>query len=164
MARVAAFPGFRRPDDIDFLRPAHAARHPAYCRRTGQTIPETPGEFVRVCLESLAFKYRYTFEKLTDILGRAPAIFHIVGGAARNQMLNQFAANALARPVVAGPSEATALGNLIMQMIAMGDLADLEDGRRLIRASFPPRNICPKAYRFGKSIRPLPGGPACRRS
>lgn len=140
-----AFLAFVDPDDVEFLRPEHMPHTiQAYCRRTGQAVPETPGEFVRVCLESLAFKYRYTFEKLTDILGRAPAIFHIVGGAARNQMLNRFAANALARPVVAGPSEATALGNLIMQMIAMGDLADLEDGRRLIRASFPTEEYLPE--------------------
>lgn len=113
------------------------------CRQTGQSVPETKGEITRVVLESLAFKYRHGLEKLVDILGRRPHILHIVGGGGRNRLLCQFAANALQLPVIAGPYEATAIGNILMQMMAAGDLANLDQGRQLVRASFPPKTYWP---------------------
>lgn len=132
------FMAFIDPDHPDFLVPddmPQAIRD--YCQRTGQQLPESKGELVRVCLESLAMKYRYNMEKLADIIGQQPEVFHIVGGASRNHLLNQFAANVMKQPVVAGPSEATALGNLVVQLIATGDLAGMEEGRQLIAQSFP---------------------------
>jgi len=136
------FLAFIDPDEPGFLLPEKMpSQIQTYCKRTGQAVPQTKGEIVRVCLESLAFKYRYTFEKLTDILGYSPEVFHIVGGAARNHLLDQFTANALARPVVAGPSEATTLGNLIVQMIGTGDLRDLVEGRRMLHDSFPTESF-----------------------
>lgn len=140
-----SFLAFIDPDEPGFLLPERMpSQIQYYCQMTGQTIPQTEGEIIRVCLESLAFKYRYTFEKLTDILGYPPEVLHIVGGAARNRMLNQFTANALARPVIAGPSEATSLGNLIVQMIGVGELRDLAEGRRLLHSSFPTENFYPQ--------------------
>jgi rhamnulokinase len=133
------------PDAPEFLLPADMpAALQAYCRGTSQRIPQTKGEIVRVCLESLACKYRYTVDKLTRILGQPPSLLHIVGGGAQNKMLCQLAANAIGRPVEAGPFEATALGNLVMQMIATGDLASLEEGRNLICRSFPTQIYQPQ--------------------
>ena len=88
-------------------------------------------------------KYRYNFDKLTKLLGFPPQVFHIVGGASRNHLLNQFTANALGKPVVSGPSEATALGNIIIQMITMGDLRDIQEARSLLAKSFPTRMFEP---------------------
>jgi sugar (pentulose or hexulose) kinase len=115
------------------------------CRKTGQPVPQTKGEIIRVVLESLAFKYRHTIDKLTDILGKAPEAFHIVGGGARNKLLCQFAANACNMPVIVGPEEATALGNIMLQMIALGDLKSHAEGRELIRTSFPTAEYLPQS-------------------
>jgi sugar (pentulose or hexulose) kinase len=114
------------------------------CRKTGQSVPQTKGEIIRVILESLAFKYRHTIDKLTDILGKVPEAFHIVGGGARNKMLCQFAANACNMPVIVGPEEATALGNIMLQMIALGDLKSHAEGRELIQTSFPTDEYLPR--------------------
>ena len=114
------------------------------CQETGQDVPHSPGEIFRVCLESLAMKYRYSLEKLAWLLDQKPDVFHIIGGAARNKLLNQFAANAINRPVLAGPYEATAIGTLIVQMVADGELADLWEGRELIRRSFPVKTFLPQ--------------------
>jgi len=139
------FTGFVDPDDPAFLLPDHMPSEiQRVCADTGQSAPQTRGEIIRACLESLAMKYRYNFEKLVDLLGKVPEVFHIVGGASRNRLLNQFTANAIKQPVIAGPSEATALGNVIMQMIAVGDLADLAEARQLIRDSFPTETFTPQ--------------------
>jgi rhamnulokinase len=86
-------------------------------------MPETPGQILLVILESLAFRYREAVEKLSEILCRKPDVLHIVGGGGQNRLLNQFAANATGIPVKVGPFEATAVGNILVQMIAVGDLA-----------------------------------------
>lgn len=139
------FLAFIDPDASDFMLPGDMPnRIRFYCEKTKQQVPQVDGEVIRICLESMALKYRYTFEQLADILGESPAVFHIVGGASRNRLLNQFAANALRRTVISGPSEATALGNLIMQMQAMGDLVSLEEARRLIQTSFPVETFEPQ--------------------
>jgi len=91
---------------------------------------------VRVALESLALKYRWTLAKLEELLGRRVARLHIVGGGCQNRLLNQFAADATGRPVVTGPVEATAAGNLLMQMLALGHIRSLAEGRAIVRASF----------------------------
>ncbi|MCP4198715.1 MAG: rhamnulokinase [Proteobacteria bacterium] len=118
-----------------------------FCRRTGQTVPQTPGQIVRVILESLAFKYREAVDKLSDIQGRKPEVLHIIGGGGRNRLLNQFAANACGLPVIVGPFEATSAGNILMQMVALGDLSNLEEGRALIRRSFSTETNIPQNVR-----------------
>ena len=126
------------PNAPDFLVPVdmpQAIRQ--FCRQTGQAVPQTPGQIVRVILESLAFKYQESVDKLAEIRGQKPEVLHILGGGGRNRLLSQFAANATGLPVITGPFEATAAGNIMMQMIALGDLANVAEGRALIRRSFP---------------------------
>jgi len=122
-------PRFWKPDDM----PKKIA---AYCRETGQPPPETPGQFTRCIYESLALLYRRTIEELEKVTGRTIARLHIVGGGSQSALLNQFAANATGRPVLAGPIEATALGNVLIQAIALGHLASLDALREVVRASF----------------------------
>ena len=142
--RADPFLAFIDPDDPGFALPENMpAEIRSFCSRTEQRIPQSKGEIMRVCLESLAMKYRYNLEMLGVLLNEPPEVFHIVGGASRNNLLNQLTANALDLPVVAGPAEATALGNLIVQMIAAGELADLSEGRQLIRSSFPVETFEP---------------------
>ena len=108
----------------------------SYCQRTGQPQPENPGSVVRCCLESLALRYRGVIKGLESLTGRRFKKILIVGGGSQNRMLSQFAADACAVPVVAGPVEATALGNIMVQAVASGHLADIATGRKAIAASF----------------------------
>ncbi|MGI6381128.1 MAG: rhamnulokinase [Anaerolineae bacterium] len=136
-AEAPAFAALVDPDDEDFLRPGDMpSRIRAYCQRTGQTVPESKGAIVRCALESLALRYRWTLEKLELMLGRSLNRIHIVGGGIQNQLLCQFAADATQRQVVAGPVEATAAGNVLMQAMARGRVASLDEGREVIRNSF----------------------------
>lgn len=122
----------------EFLKPDQMPQKIAeYCQATGQPVPATPGEIVRSALESLALLYRRTLEQLEDASGKAPKFLHIVGGGTKNHLLNQFAANATRRTVLAGPSECTGLGNVIVQAIALGHLPSLAAGRDIVRESFP---------------------------
>lgn len=122
------------PDHDDFLKPGDMpARIRAYCRRTGQGEPENHAEIVRCVLESLALKYRLVLESLESLLGRQLHSIHIVGGGSQNALLNQFTADATGKPVIAGPVEATATGNILVQALALGDLASLQEGRNLVR-------------------------------
>jgi len=124
------------PDAPDFLSPGNMpAAILAYCRRTGQPAPESVGAFVRCCLESLALKYRWVMSALEGLLGRRLDTIRIVGGGSRNTLLCRFAADACRREVVAGPVEATALGNILVQAMATGHLSDLASGRRAVAAS-----------------------------
>jgi rhamnulokinase len=126
------------PDDPSFLAPGDMpARLAAYCNRTGQAPPVDEGGFVRCALESLALKYRWTIERLEAILGTAIATIHVVGGGTRNTLLCQFTADACGRVVHAGPVEATAAGNVLMQAMARGRIASLADARAIVAASFP---------------------------
>lgn len=128
------------PDDPRFLNPPDMpAEVAAFCRETGQRVPETPGEIMRVVLEGLAFAYRLVLERTERLSGRRFAGLHVVGGGTNNVVLQQFTANAIGRPVWAGPTEATAIGNLLAQLIAAGEITDLAEGRALVRASFPLR-------------------------
>jgi rhamnulokinase len=125
------------PDHGDFFSPGDMpARIRAFCQKTGQPVPESKGAIVRCALESLALKYRWTLERIEGILGRRLEPIHIVGGGSQNRLLNQFAADATGRQVVAGPVEATAIGNVIVQMMALGHVGSLEEGRQIIRNSF----------------------------
>jgi rhamnulokinase len=127
-----------------FLKPGEMPQKIAtYCSETGQAVPETPAQFVRCILESLALLYRVTLQELEQLTGRTVARLHIVGGGSQNDLLNQFASNALQRQVVAGPAEATAAGNVLIQAIALGDLAALRALRDCVRDSFVLRTFEP---------------------
>jgi sugar (pentulose or hexulose) kinase len=115
-----------------------------YCRETGQAAPSTKGEILRTVFESLAFKYRYTFERLLALTGRSIDTLHIVGGGARNTLLNQFTANALQVRLLAGPEEATAIGNILVQLAALGEITNLDQARQVVQRSFPPREYLPQ--------------------
>jgi rhamnulokinase len=125
------------PDDGDFLKPGDMpARIRAFCERTGQPVPEEKGAIVRCALESLALKYRWTLERLEEMLGRRLGPIHIIGGGTQNRLLNQLAADATGRRVVTGPIEATAIGNVLVQMMALGHIASLAEGRQIVCDSF----------------------------
>ncbi|MBD0349229.1 MAG: rhamnulokinase [Thermoleophilia bacterium] len=109
-----------------------------FCARTGQGAPEEPAAVVRCILESLALKHAQTIGLLREATGAAPTEVHIVGGGARNELLCRWTADAAGMPVVAGPVEATEIGNLVVQAIALGELASLDDARTVVRASFEP--------------------------
>ncbi len=129
---------FIDPDDSLFLPPGDMpARIAQYCLRTGQQAPETTGEIVRCILESLALKYRYALELTEQLSGQTFNGLHMVGGGIQNTLLCQWTANAVGKPVWAGPSEGSAIGNLIVQWIAQGEFADIWEARKAIRDSFP---------------------------
>jgi rhamnulokinase len=147
LARMAAgAPPFAAVIDPDaFLQPGDMPRQiAARCRATGQQPPESPAGFVRTILESLALRYRQVLESLESLLGRRFQVIHIVGGGSRNAVLNQFVADATGRPVLAGPTEATAIGNILVQAMGAGVLASRADARRLVRRSFPIQAVEPR--------------------
>ena len=115
-----------------------------FCRETGQSVPQTPGETIRCVLESLALLYRQTLEQLETLTGRTIAHLHIVGGGSRNALLNELAAGATGREVWAGPVEATAIGNLLLQALALNHIADLAALRQTVAASFPVQLFQPE--------------------
>jgi len=139
------FRSFVDPDHPSFLHPGDMpARIREFCRRTAQPEPDSRGQLVRCALESLAMKYRLTFERLEEIRGRRIQLLHIVGGGSQNDLLNRFTANALGRPVVSGPVEATAIGNILMQAVARGHLASISEGRRVVAESFDTQSFEPR--------------------
>jgi rhamnulokinase len=120
-------------NDPRFLNPPDMpAAIQQFCRETGQPVPKTDGELARCCFESLALKYRETLGSLDELTGETIQVIHIVGGGSQNRLLNQFTADACQRPVVAGPVEATALGNLLTQVRASGELGSLGEMRHVI--------------------------------
>jgi len=125
------------PDAPDFLNPGDMpSTIRAYCRRTSQSEPEDVGALVRCCLESLALKYRWVLTALEQLTGRTLETIRIVGGGCQNTLLCQLTADACQRRVVAGPVEATAMGNILMQAIALGTLPDIAAGRAALARSF----------------------------
>lgn len=153
------------PDDPGFLSPADmpAAIRNA-CVRSGQPVPESVGEVVRCCLESLAVRYRATLEDLEALVTPALQVIHIVGGGSQNRLLCQLTADACERPVVAGPVEAAALGNVMLQAIATGELSNLRQGRVATGASVNLERYEPRpggAWREGVAmLRSQPGAVA----
>lgn len=132
------FNAFIDPDNEVFYSPGNMPDKIAgFCKSTGQKLPESKGAIVRCIMESLALKYRMAVEGLEEIIGYKLPVIHIVGGGCKNTVLCQFAANATGKRVVAGPIEATAIGNLTTQLIALGKLKDLKEARELVRRSFP---------------------------
>ncbi|WP_258358772.1 rhamnulokinase [Moorella sulfitireducens] len=133
------------PDHPSFLNPEDMpAAIQVYCRETGQPVPGTKGETVRCALESLALKYRWVLEKLEYILGKKLPVVHMVGGGTQNELLCLFTAGATGRPVVAGPVEATAAGNLLVQAMAMGEVKNLAEAREIVRRSFALKTYDPE--------------------
>ncbi len=139
MAEVAApLRAFIDPNAARFAKPDNMPQKIAdYCRETNQPVPSAPGEIIRCVLESLALLYRQTLDQLEEVTGMKLTMLHIVGGGCKNQLLSQFSANATRRTVVAGPVECTAIGNVIIQALALGHLPALASARQVVRKSFP---------------------------
>ena len=117
----------------------------AYCRRTGQHVPETRGEVMRCIYESLAMKYKYTFENLQKITGKHYHTIHILGGGIKDGLLCRMTADACGVPVKAGPAEATVTGNALVQLIALGEIGDLSEARKVVRDSTPLKVYTPSS-------------------
>ena len=140
-----AFTALIDPDDPSFYNPSNMqSAIEAFCRRTGQRVPATRGEFLRTVYESLALKYRMVNEQISRVTGYNTKVVHIVSGGARNIMLNQFTADAMNLPVIAGPEEATAVGNLLVQALGLGVIGSLHDGVRIVREAFPVSKYEPR--------------------
>jgi rhamnulokinase len=132
-------------DPDAFLEPGDMPRKIAeHCRSTRQETPATHGEFVRCVLESLARRYREVLENLERLSGRTIEVIHIVGGGSKNQLLNQLVADCTGRRVVAGPSEATAIGNILVQAMGAGELSGIGEIRQVVRRSFAPVTVEPR--------------------
>jgi rhamnulokinase len=133
------------PDDASFILPANMPAALAdFCRRIEQPAPTEPGAVIRCALESLALRYRWVLEKLEELTGRKLDTIHVVGGGSQNALLCQFTADACNRTVVAGPVEATAIGNVLVQALGLGLLGSLADAREVVRNSFGVRTYTPK--------------------
>ena len=142
-------PAFKAIIDVDdpcFMAPGDMPhRIQGYCELTGQPVPQGRGEISRVIYESLALKYRWAVERLeTDLLKKPVSVLHIVGGGSKNGLLNKFTAEAIKRPVVAGPGEGTVIGNLLMQAMALGGIENIPQLRKIVADSFPLRTFTPE--------------------
>lgn len=134
---AAPFESLINPDDDSFQTPGNMPRRiREYCMKTGQKVPETKGEIVRCIAQSLGFRYRYTIEGMEKVTGQKYNVVNIVGGGIKDKMICQFTANATKRAVHAGPVEATSIGNVLVQAMAMGAIKDLNEGRAAVRNSF----------------------------
>jgi rhamnulokinase len=144
VAEVDGPVGFVFPDAERFFNPpSMVGALRAALEETGQRPTEDPVRLAKVILDSLALRYASVVETIESLTGRAVPGIHVVGGGSRNEYLSQATADAAARPVLAGPVEATAAGNLLVQSIAAGELSSLADGRRLLARAFPPRRFEP---------------------
>jgi len=124
------------PDDGTFYMPGNMLEKIRdFCFKTNQKLPETPGQFIRTILESLALKYRFVLEKLEEVLGYRFEEIHILGGGGQNKMLNRFVADATGKTVFVGPIEAALYGNLMTQLRALGEIKNLNEGREIISKS-----------------------------
>ena len=136
---------FINPDSPCFASPqSMISAIQDYCRQTGQYIPETMGEIARCIYESLAYRYKQVLSNLQNLASFPINTLHIIGGGSQNKMLNSFTANAIGKPVIAGPSEATAIGNILLQAQAAGVVKDKNEIRQIIRHSFEPETIEPQ--------------------
>lgn len=139
------FRAFVNPDDPEFAQPCDMPNKiREYCKRTGQPVPESRGAIIRTAVESLAFRYKTVFSMLEDMTGKRLDVLHIVGGGTKDRLLNQLTANALNRRVIVGPVEATATGNVLAQLMADNKIADLSEGRTIVRASFEQSTYAPQ--------------------
>ena len=144
--QAPAFKAILDVDDDCFLAPGDMpARIQAYCAKSGQPVPEGKGEISRVIYESLALKYRWAIERLEeDMLKKPIEALHIVGGGSKNALLNRFTAEAIKRPVIAGPDEGTIIGNLLVQAQALGAISGIRELREVVENSFPTKTFLPE--------------------
>lgn len=158
-ARAPAFAAWIDPDDARFLPPGDMpARIAQYVRESGQSLSAEPGAVARCILESLALKYRYVLELTERLSGSTFEGLHMVGGGIQNELLCQWTANAIGKPVWAGPAEGSAIGNLAVQWIARGEFSDIREARAVIRESFPVKVYEPQereawAQAYGQFLR-----------
>lgn len=139
------FQCFIDPDDPSFVGPGDLPKRVReFCQKTGQYVPETVGEVIRCIYESLAMKYRYTAEVIGKLTGIRPRVIHVVGGGTKDGFLSQMTADACNLPVCAGPEEATAIGNLLVQLMAVGEAKTLSDARAIVAASFDCKYYTPE--------------------
>jgi len=124
------------PNMIDAIR--------TYCKNHDQTPPEGVGQISRTIFESLAFKYRQVMNNLEDLIEKKIKILHVIGGGSQNDLLNQFTTNILNIPVMAGPIEATAIGNILIQALALSKIQDVSELRKIVQTSFPIKEFTPK--------------------
>jgi rhamnulokinase len=133
------------PDDPLFLPPGDMPNRIAhFCRKTGQPEPASPGETMRCILESLALVYRHTIFSMEESLGRSLPVIHIIGGGSQNSLLNQMTADATGKSVIAGPVEATAVGNIAVQLMTLGVFSSREEARSAIQRSFDLKHYEPQ--------------------
>lgn len=135
---------FVDPDDPVFHRAPDATGVQAWCARTGQPVPDSASDVVRVVIDSLALAYRRYLKALQDVIGTRFHTIRVIGGGARNRLLNQATADATGCRVLAGPVEATAVGNVVVQLVSLGVVRGLEEGRALVAAAFPPEEFAPR--------------------
>lgn len=148
LADAAARPVCRAiidPDAAAFHRAPDAAAVQSWCARTDQPVPTSASDVTRVVIDSLALACRRGVRALEAVTGTAVHTIRIIGGGARNRLLNQATADATGCRVLAGPVEATALGNVIVQLVALGAVRGLTEGRQLVAAAFPPEEFTPRA-------------------
>lgn len=144
--RVPSFCHLVDPDDESFLRPANMlAAIDRFCIRTQQPVPRDPGAYVRAILDSLAFKYRLVLRNLERVSGKRFEQIRIIGGGSKNRLLNQLTADATGKRVLGGPVEATALGNIAVQILATGAASSLQEVREIVDRSFPTELFEPVA-------------------
>ena len=153
--RSYGFESIINPNDPVFLNPDDmASTIQNWCRDHGEKIPETEGALVRCALESLAFKYHTVLSGIEKLTRVPTEVIHVVGGGSQNSLLNQFTADMCGVPVVAGPVEATALGNVLVQARAAGDVGSLEEMRGIVRNSVELTTFQPLATVIWRQIYP----------
>ncbi len=139
------FDSLINPADPRFLQPGDMPlKIQDFCRQTDQPVPRKPGPIIRCVLESLALLYRKTLREIEDLTGRPLARIYLIGGSA-NALLNHFTANAVRRPLVVAPADAAAIGNVIVQALALGHIKSLEEAREIVRNSFKTETLLPYA-------------------
>lgn len=139
------FRSFIDPDDASFANPESMTKAVAeFCEKTNQKIPESRAEYIRCIFESLALKYNYVLNCLQEMAPFVIEKLHVIGGGSQNKLLNQMTANSIRLPVIAGPSEATAIGNIMLQAKGIGAINTLQEIRTVIRNSFPTETYLPE--------------------
>ena len=143
--QVEAFRSIINPDDAMFANPSSMIEAiQTYCRQTGQPVPETPAEICRCIFDSLALRYRQVFGWLKEFASFPLNVLHIIGGGSLNKYLNQFTANSLGVDVLAGPQEGTAIGNIMLQAKAAGEVKDIWEMRQIIANSLDLKHYAPE--------------------
>ena len=138
------FKSLINPDNPMFLNPGNMPKAiQEFCERTNQPVPQTKGEIARCIYDSLVLKYKYTIKQIESVTGKQIEKLHIIGGGAHNNMMNQLTADAIGIPVFAGPTEATAIGNILLQAKALGKVKSLAEIREIVRNSFEVTEYTP---------------------